>query len=130
MTTAGQLQRFVATLRAEERYDSDEGRWTFQSGGTCCCCTDAAVKVAKAFGGRVVGYAASKNRSALVGAAHCGGHDFALVENRFIVDYWAFRAARLIAKPVLDLNRQEDRELSGLYYGNAESWEDVPVANE
>ena len=130
MTTARQLQRFVATLRAEEHYDSDEGRWTFQSGGSCCCCTDAATKVTKAFGGRVVGCAASKNRSALVGTAHSGGHDFALVENRFIVDYWAFCVAGLILKAVLDLNRQEDRELSRRYYGNEDSWEDVPVANE
>jgi hypothetical protein len=130
MTTVGQLQRFVAALRAEEQYDSDEGHWTFQSGGSCCCCTDAATKVAKVFGGRVVGYSAANNRSALVGTAHCGGHDFALVEDRFIVDYWAFRVAGLIPKPVLDLNRREDRELSRRHYGDPDSWEDVPVASQ
>lgn len=130
MTSILQLQTFLDVLNADEQYDSDEGRWTFRSGGSCCCCTDAAIKVANAFGGRVVGYSASRNRSALVGGAYCEGHDFALVENRFIVDYWAFRVARLTTKPVFDLNSREDQGLAARFYGNADSWEDVPVAIE
>lgn len=130
MTSVRQLQSFVDALRADEQYDSDVGHWTFRSGGSCCCCTDAAAKVAKAFGGRVVGYLAARNRSARIGAAHCEGHDFALVENRFIVDYWAFHVARLTTKPVLDLNSREDQALARCLYGDADSWEDVAVASE
>jgi len=128
MTSFRQLQRFVNVLCAEEQYDSDEGHWTFRSGGSCCRCTDAAMKVAKAFGGRVVGYSATRNYSALVGAAFCEGHDFALIENRFIVDYWAFRVARLTPRAVFDLNSRDDRQLSTRYYGSVEAWEDVPIA--
>jgi hypothetical protein len=130
MTSAQHLREYVDTLSAEEQYDTNEGHWTFRSGGSCCCCTDAAKKVANAFGGRVVGYFATDNRPALVGGVHNAGHDFALIADRFIVDYWAFRVVRLITRPVLDLNIREDRNLARHLYGNEDTWEDVPVAIE
>lgn len=126
---ASELHDFVAKLCSEEEYEPVEGRWGFKSGGDCGRCTDAAMKVALAFGGRVVGYKSPANPSARIGY-ECGeGHDFAVVANRFVVDYWAFRVARLVATPVLDLSNPSDRELVRFLYGNEQSWEDVPVVS-
>jgi hypothetical protein len=130
MPSIREVEDFVNALCAEEKFNSDEGHWTFQSGGSCGRCTDSAMKVAKEFRGRVVGYSAWRNRSALVGSGFCEGHDFALIEDRFIVDYWAFRVARLIPKAVFDLNRREDRHLATRFLGSEKCWEDVPITGE
>jgi hypothetical protein len=66
MITKTQLSDFVKDLCEEERYDPDEGYWYFESGASCCICTDAAVKIVQVFGGRVVGYYGSKNPSAFI----------------------------------------------------------------
>lgn len=127
--TATQLQDFIAKLCNEEEYEPIEGRWTFKSGGDCGRCTDAAMKVALAFSGRVVGYKLSRNPSARIGYECCEGHDFAIVANRFVVDYWAFRVARLISTPVFDMSNPSDRELVRSLYGSEQIWEDVPVVS-
>jgi len=125
--TATRLRSFVRVLCREEQYDDVEGRWTFQSGGDCFRCCDAATKIATRFGGKVVGYWSSKNSEALIGADHGDGHDFALINDRYLVDYWAFRIARLIDNPVLDLGRSHDRHRAAILYGDARTWEVVPV---
>jgi hypothetical protein len=125
--TADQLRDFVAKLCDEEEYEPVEGRWMFKSGGDCGRCTDAAMKVALAFGGRVVGYESSDNPSARIGFTCCEGHDFAIVANRFVVDYWAFRVARMVNTPVFDLRKHGDHELVRLLYGHEQSWKNVPV---
>jgi hypothetical protein len=130
MPSIREVEDFVNALCAEEKFNSDEGHWKFQSGGSCGRCTDSAMKVAKALRGRVVGYSALRNRSALVGMGFCEGHDFALIGGRFIVDYWAFRVARLIPKAVFDLNSREDRALATRFFGREKCWEDVPITGE
>jgi hypothetical protein len=127
MTTIAQLRNYVNALCAEEEYDENEGCWIFRGGGSCCCCTDSAIKVAKYFGGRVVGYFMVNNRQASISADNYGGHNFALIDDRFVVDYWSYRVARLIKKPVLDLRIKGDRVLAKLLYGDRDSWEDVPT---
>jgi hypothetical protein len=124
--TATQLRGFVGRLCDEEQYDDEEGRWTFQSGGDCFRCCDAAIKIARRFRGEVVGYWSATNPAASIGTRHGDGHDFALIENRYIVDYWAFRIGRLIDDPVLDLMRLRDRDRAALY-GDARAWEVVPI---
>jgi hypothetical protein len=121
--TAKLIDEFIANLCNEEDYDPVEGRWTFKSGGDCGRCTDSAIKVASAFGGRVVGYKSSANPSAQIGCERCEGHDFAIVAERFIVDYWAFRVARLIPMPVMDRKNPSERELVRSFYGNEQTWE-------
>jgi hypothetical protein len=128
--TAAQLSDFIAKLCNEEEYESVEGRWTFKSGGDCGCCTDGATKVAVAFEGRVVGYKSLPSTSAVIGYQQCGGHDFAIVANRFVVDYWAFRVARLITTPVFDIENPDERKIVESLYGNEQTWEDVSVAGE
>lgn len=127
MVTANEIHRFFKRLCKEAKYDPDVGVWSFQSGGYCCNCTDVAMKVVTAFGGRVVGYSSNNNLSAFIGREICEGHDFALVADRFIVDIWAFQVAKVISQPVFDLEDAGERELVRHLYGDARTWEDVPI---
>jgi hypothetical protein len=127
MITAPLLQEFVKRLCAEEEYEPVEGQWIFRSGGCCCRCTDSATKVAVAFSGRVVGYYSSENRSAYIGNGCCEGHDFALIADRFIVDYWAYRVAGLIYRPVLDLREPKHMDSARFFYGNEGFWNNISV---
>lgn len=127
MINAKVLQTFVERLSSEEQYDEEEGEWRFQSGGSCGVCTDSAQKIADAFGGKVVGYLSESNPLALIGNTYCEGHDFALIMNRFIVDYWAFKVIKVIERPVLDLSIEADHSQARLLYGDDKKWEDVPA---
>jgi hypothetical protein len=86
--------------------------------------------VAEAFAGRVVGYYSSENRSAAVGNGCCEGHDFALIDERFIVDYWAYRVAKVIDRAVFDLHDSEQLDLAKFYYGKKELWEDISALRQ
>lgn len=88
------------------------------------------MKVARAFYGRVVGYRSSNNRTAQIGNEQCEGHDFAIISDRFIVDYWAFRIAGLIANPVLDMSNKSDHALVRVLYGNEQTWDPIPIVRE
>lgn len=125
MTTADALRAFVKQLVREEQYDSSEGCWCFRSGGSCLVCTDSAIKVAHQFGGKVFGYDCTQNASAVIGKQFCAGHDFAIVENRFLVDYWAYRVTSLIADPVFDLLNSENLRAVQCLYGHPYNWEEV-----
>jgi hypothetical protein len=129
MATAKELHEFFDRLCEEAEYEPREGRWMFRSGGSCCRCTDAAMKVAEAFGGRVVGYYAKNNPAAAIGREVCEGHDFAIVADRFIVDIWAFQVLHFTSQPVFDLEDADERELVRHLYGDAQKWDDVPYEN-
>jgi hypothetical protein len=128
MVTEAQLRRFVEKLCQEELYDPDEGYWCFESGGSCCVCTDAAVKIVEAFGGRVVGYYSSENPSAFIGGELCEGQDFAIIADWFVVDYWSFRVKQIIKRPIFDLRLAQDRREVRRLYGDPNRWEEVLVS--
>jgi len=127
MTTAERLRAFVKLLVSEERYQDDEGCWSFRSGGSCGVCTDSAIKIVRHFGGKVVGYNCSSNPRAAIGKQFCEGHDFAVIDERFLVDYWALRVISLITDPVFDLARDRDRREASRLYGNPNTWEQVAL---
>ncbi len=74
------------------------------------------------FSGVVCGYWAKDNRVADIGAPLSEGHDFALIAARWLVDYWAFRVARVSPRAVLDLRLPHDKKLAQRLYGGQESW--------
>lgn len=51
-------------------------------------CTDTAAYLADRLGGEVYGYEADSNPTAIVGEVE-GGHDFAVVDDRWLLDFWA-----------------------------------------
>jgi hypothetical protein len=125
MITLAELQGFILSLCAEEEYEPNEGVWTFRSGGSCSRCTDSALKVVTAFGGRMVGYYASDNPTAAIGEPDCEGHDFAIVANRFLVDYWAYRIAGIADRPVFDMSDSDEYARVQMLYGNREAWSEI-----
>lgn len=86
-------------------------------------CTLTAAWLAEAGGGAVMGYWATDNPAAEIGAIE-GGHDFALLAGRFIVDWWAteYAATSLPHPGVLDLDDPADTERVSRFYGPRGAW--------
>lgn len=116
------LERFVSMLIGCESYDDGEGVWRFRDGSMCSICTSAAALVAREFDGMVLGYWAKNNPTAFIGAPITEGHDFALVSGRWIVDYWAFRVARVSPQAIFDLRLPSDSQIAQWLYGEHRSW--------
>lgn len=74
-----------------------------------------------------MGYCSKANPSAAIGHELCEGHDFAFISKRWIVDYWAFRVASVLSKPVLDLNTAQDQLLAKSLFGDPNAWEVHPL---
>ncbi len=120
------LEAFVQTLIAEERYDDETGHSTFADGSPCATCTSAARHIARAFGGKVMGYWSAANPTAEIGSRYDDGHDFALIADRWVVDYFAYTTVNLLDAPVLDLHSAADRRLARRLLGNRKTWAVVP----
>ena len=120
-----ELTSYIECLCEEETYEELEGFYFFKSGGSCTTCTDSALKIARKFNGKVYGYDCTKNPEALIGVKYCSGHDFAMVAERYIVDYWAFRFIPVVRKPVFDIAIELDRAQVRRLYGNRDNWVEV-----
>lgn len=121
-TTKQELERFLLALAAEEYYDEDEGVNRFRHGGQCLVCTDSATRLAEHFGGVVMGYFAIDNLRAGIGLSLTEGHDFAVIDGRWLVDYWACSVAQVIPTPIFDLTKEIDRTLVARLYGPPSNW--------
>jgi hypothetical protein len=121
------IEHFVDKLIAEEFYDEEEGVWKFADGSHCSVCFSSAARIAREFDGKIIGYWSKRNPAAMIGGTLCEGHDFTFVANRWVVDYWAFRIARVIPKLVLDLGGEDDRELAKTLFGDPAAWETLAV---
>jgi hypothetical protein len=86
-------------------------------------CTARARIIARRFGGEVHGYYHADNPTARVGETEYG-HDFAVTEDRFLVDPWLFHYYR--ERPVLDLEAAADRAEAAARYGPQTNWELMP----
>lgn len=86
-------------------------------------CTDSALYLAGRLGGDVYGYSIEDNPEAQVGATE-GGHDFAVVDKRWLVDFWAKDTYQLP-----DLYDMTDPVESGevrWQYGDPSKWTRMP----
>jgi len=120
--TFANLNNYIVQLIKSERYNEEEGYWHFANGIGCATCTNGARLVAKRFGGIVWGYYSVDNPSAALGHSICAGHDFAIVSNRWLVDYWAYRYPEKIPRSVLDAQQPEDQAIINTMYGSPECW--------
>lgn len=98
-------------------------------GGSACCCTDYAIHIHKALPGRVqiFGFSNKDNPTSRVARKkiHPGGHDFALVDGRYIVDPWPRLVRRVIQQMVFDLDQESedgDAALAHDIYGPRACW--------
>lgn len=116
-----------------------EGDYFVNNGFMSTQCTGYAKEIVRILGpvARVVGFLSEDNPNALVAHMHTG-HDFALVEERFIVDPWIVDVETGSIsppgnKPIINLNGQgvfdmensEDQELIELLYGDKTKWADI-----
>jgi hypothetical protein len=83
-------------------------------------CVTGASEIAARFNGRVVGYLSADNPRAALGTDE-GGHDFALLNDRYIVDPWAKHVSSQ-ARATLDLVCSEDAPLARALYGDRATW--------
>jgi len=86
-------------------YDKEEGGSCFPTGHHASECTGYALAIQKKLGAgrvRVMGFFSSENPRATV-SGYADGHDFAVVENRFIVDPWVVNVENIDDSGVYDL---------------------------
>jgi len=74
-----------------------------------------------------MGYESCLNPTARIGGNICEGHDFALIQNRYLVDYWAWRVCGLIEEPIFDLEENAERLAAESLYGDPSRWESISL---
>ncbi len=116
------LLDFMEHLQRQEFYYEDDEQWKFADGSAAALCTSSALLVAEQFGGAVLGYYSIDNPTAAIGLPDMEGHDFALLGNRWLVDYWAWRVTRSISSPIRDLNNRVELPIVHQLYGPESQW--------
>jgi hypothetical protein len=116
---------FIHALSQQESFNEEAEESQFADGGACGICTHSAIQVARAFRGVVLGYHAENNPTAEIGEAYSHGHDFAVIDDRWLVDYWAWRTTDLLELPVLDLATVGDLAIATRLYGHGRHWDVV-----
>lgn len=87
-------------------------------------CTNTAMWIRSRVDGKVLGYYHEDNPAASLGDCE-GGHDFLLVDDRWLVDWWAWNTGYTDRK-IFDLEDPEERELAAPLYGDPEKWRNIP----
>lgn len=123
------LDKMFAGLQKSEM---PECRSVFRDGLDAICCTNYAIQVAKALPGRtqIVGFANEDNPTSRVAREeiHPGGHDFAIVDGRYIVDPWIKLVAAESEQVVFDLCDPGDAAIALDIYGPRACWESMSGA--
>lgn len=104
-----------------------DGQSVFPDGSSATICTDYAEQVRQKLEGhevQIVGFANEDNpNSAVVREEwHPGGHDFAIVDHRWLIDPWARLVGGFRDQIVYDLQDAEDAQKVAEIYGNPLNW--------
>jgi len=122
--TPAEYDRRYAALPRGARPGSES---LLPTGGSAVCCTEYACLIFKQLPGRVqiFGFANENNPTSRVAREeiHPGGHDFAVVDDRFIVDPWLRLVAGVSEQIVFDLADPGDASLAADVYGPRQCWE-------
>jgi len=123
MDTAEAIKEFLGKLDAEVTCNERGESWTFSNGESVFNCAASARRIADAFGGSVVGYDCAANPTAEIPDPETqDGHDFAIVHDRFVVDFWAACIVGILDRPIFDLNCPADRAMVLRLYGPTDAW--------
>ena len=102
------------------------------NGGSAVCCTDYAMLIFSQLPGRVqiFGFANEDNPTSRVAREeiHPGGHDFAVVDGRFIVDPWLRLVPCASEQMIFDLEAAEDQQRALDLYGPRDRWTHMQAA--
>ena len=88
--------------------------------GPGAICTSHADYIASRENGVVCGFFCSDNPCDMENLAE--GHDFAVIDGRFIVDTWLFNWECRIDSPVLDMHDSAHQAIIAQWYGNSAKW--------
>jgi hypothetical protein len=88
-------------------------------------CTDTSVWLADLLGGVIHGYLHDDNPTAIMGEPE-GGHDFVLVDDRWLVDWWAKDTYQ--ERDLYDLKNSVDESEVLRLYGDPQKW--LPMSAE
>jgi hypothetical protein len=116
------LEALVRTTADETRPHVDGGPARLPNGADAAVCAHGALYLQRVAGGVVLGYRHDDNPTASLGAAE-GGHDFLLVDDRFVVDLWGYDYDGRVPTGVLDLQDPSDASVIARLYGDAARWE-------
>jgi hypothetical protein len=89
--------------------------------GAAVICTASAKFLQKIVGGKVMGYMMEDNPGTSL-EEFADSHDFLLVDNRYIVDYWVKKIEGVADRAVLDLQRHADKKIARKMYGLKSNW--------
>jgi hypothetical protein len=120
------LEALIDKQEASSFYDGDIECTVFPNGEHWARCTFWARGVEAALGAdrvKVIGFSNDENPTAEI-SKPIFGHDFALVDERFIVDGWAkYVASHVGAQPgVYDLDDEKDADVVRFLYGDRDCW--------
>jgi hypothetical protein len=101
--------------------EPEEERCLLPDGGSAVVCTDLATFIANQMPHRaeIYGYFADDNEGAETNE-HADGHDFVLLDDRYIIDPWLSHVAGATPRTVFDL--VEDAAEVRRWYGSRENW--------
>lgn len=104
--------------------DSEGDGSVFPDGTRATQCTNWARYARRAHGTRaqIFGFFCADNPTAVAMARLADGHDFALLDDRFILDGWLCNVEGEISEPILDLEDPDHASLIIDYYGNRRNW--------
>jgi hypothetical protein len=107
----------------EDEEGTENGPSLFPSGGQWFICTDWADYVRRAYGKRAKLFGFSCEDNPAPGLEYFDGHDFALVDDRYIVDGWLPNVEGLHHSAVIDLKDPKEKEIVAKFYGNPKLWD-------
>jgi hypothetical protein len=103
-------------------FDDVEGFAILPDGGRASSCADCASYIGSVERNTVIVGFWSRDNPTWIGAAYYDGHDFALVDGRYIVDPWIATTESFSESTVFDLHNHATRQEILRLYGDPRSW--------
>lgn len=117
--------------------DGPEVASVLPDGSSAVCCTNYAHHIRNVLGDmgfevNVVGFANEDNPTSLcaINEYHPGGHDFAIVDDRYLIDPWVRLVAAVEDQIFYDLSDPADAAKANAIYGPRECWLPLPVNDD
>lgn len=122
-----QIEQFVSDIDWNALITDDEGSGScfLTDGSSGVECTGYARTIRSVFGpdrAVVYGFSARDNPESMFADRGYDGHDFALVDERYIVDPWLFEVENYDRVGVFDLKDERSAERVRKFYGDPEAW--------
>lgn len=102
-----------------DRYNRSEGMYCFPDAWASGVCTNWQRYVRRIVGPQRVAFFGTNGGKTSYGS---GGHDFAVVDERYIVDGWLHHVAQLHGSAVLDMKDPANQSLIKELYGDPATW--------